>query len=519
MKRWGQRMFRQVGLVGLVGVLSTVSQLGCDYSCYSDLTCSLGTAGTAGSNGAERCPDPANGSIEADCGIWVSASLGDDANTGTPDAPLKTLGAAILLAQKGPQRIYACSETYEERLSLPAGVSLFGGFECAGGWSYVGGDNRARIAPSEPGVALNLAEGQGVSLLRDIAVTAKDAMGAGESSIAILALPGSNADLRRSRITAGNGARGADGADGKHDGEHAKGGLNGNNGVGACAAAFGLGGDSVFLSCDDGSSSMGGNGGNGGEMFANDGADGVVAPTPNPQGFGLGGAGEASLPCTGGLSGAEGQDGAHGEASSSKGRLTQQGYLGADGADGQHGFPGQGGGGGGASRGKATCGGALHGGPGGGSGGTGGCGGRGGKGGQAGGSSIGIALLGTSLYIEDSYIVTGNGGDGGNGGVLQPGGQGGLPGIGGAGFGGPDPINAACVGGGGGYGGNGGHGAGGHGGHSVFFAVLSSVPFPNLVGLQGGRGTVGVGGHGGDPSWLQGYGKDGESEVMVTLDP
>ncbi len=358
--------------------LVAAGQVGCDNSCYSDLTCPRshldldGGAGTGGTGGSTEIPcpdDPIDGPVAEGCGVWVSASLGNDANPGTQAQPVKTIGAAVGLAVTGPRRVYACNEVYEEAVALPAGVSLFGGFECAANWAFVGKGAAAKIAPPLPGVALRLEQGDGLSLVRDVDVTARDATAPGDSSIAVFALPGAMADIRRAYVTAGNGARGKDGEDAKNNGTPAKKGIDGLDGVDACAIGFG--GPAVFLQCDGGSS-MGGEGGKGGDQFANAGADGIVAPAPNPQGFGLGGFGEAVLPCTGGLSGAQGADGAEGHGSISKGHLTPQGYVGAAGEDGQPGWPGQGGGGGGASRGKATCGGAPHFGPGGGSGGSGG---------------------------------------------------------------------------------------------------------------------------------------------------
>src|SRR6185369_9305210 len=47
-----------------------------------------GTSSSSGSStstgGAPSCPDdPANGPVDESCGIWLSASLGDDKNPGT----------------------------------------------------------------------------------------------------------------------------------------------------------------------------------------------------------------------------------------------------------------------------------------------------------------------------------------------------------------------------------------------------------------------------------------------------
>src|SRR5215216_5603336 len=67
-----------------------------------------GTGGTGGDGGGAGgtspvCPeDPAaveGGFVRPDCGVWVrDSSPGDDENPGTQDAPLKTIGQAVVKA-------------------------------------------------------------------------------------------------------------------------------------------------------------------------------------------------------------------------------------------------------------------------------------------------------------------------------------------------------------------------------------------------------------------------------------
>ncbi len=79
------------------------------------------------------------------CGVFVSEQ-GDDNSPGTKDAPVRTLQRAIGLAahvrrhgQAPTRRVYACGGLFEEAISLPQGVDLWGGRLCAGGdWSYGG---------------------------------------------------------------------------------------------------------------------------------------------------------------------------------------------------------------------------------------------------------------------------------------------------------------------------------------------------------------------------------------------
>lgn len=506
-------------LVAVAGIVST----GCSHSCADIFMCETGGAGGAagagasgGAGGGDGCPaDPADGEVSPECGVWASALLGDDDNPGTPALPVRTIGKAIELAELArgtgsASRIYACGgdgagEIYVEAVTLPAGVSLFGGFTCAQGWRYVGKKRRAVLAPMQPDtVALTLLEGdteEAESLITDVQAEAEDAITPGGSSIAAFALHGARATFRRARFVARDGADAEDAPPASHDGTAAEQGPAGNDGADACTMDPGNGGASLQVECEADFKTASGAGGDGGEGVAGNGTDGDVPPAPNPLGYGAGGKAEdplAGTSCTPGFGGAAGAPGPHGAPSLSNGRLTPQGYIGAAGNDGGNGMPGQGGGGGGGSIGSAVCGGMPHGGAGGGSGGVGGCGGLGGKGGQAGGSSIGIAVLQARVTFIDTWAITGKGGNGGKGGAGQQGGQGGLPGLGGLGFGGV--LKGACAGGAGGQGGRGGDGAGGHGGHSIAVGALLAADISTLVQVES-LGAVGLGGAGASPGY------------------
>src|SRR3989441_13274335 len=63
--------------------------------------------------------------------IYVSPA-GDDAANGTRAAPLKTIGAALGLADvSGIHRVNVAQGTYPENVQLSSGISLFGGYEAA----------------------------------------------------------------------------------------------------------------------------------------------------------------------------------------------------------------------------------------------------------------------------------------------------------------------------------------------------------------------------------------------------
>jgi hypothetical protein len=458
-------------------------------------TGSGGTSGSGGTGSGLVCPgDPADGPVPAsDCGIWVSTSLGDDANDGSQAAPVATLTHAIELAAKGPGRVYACGgETWPGPVTVPGNVSLHGGFDCAAGWAYVGKEKRASVVSATPlGLIWDSGEVE-QTWFTDFHVEAGPAVEPGGSSMAVFVRGNVPLDAERCYLVAGDAMDGADGAPGGDT--LAPSGIHGADGAAACSAPVSKGGATTETVCDVGSS-KGGAGGDAGPMVAADGADGE--PLANPP-AGSGGAGQQAAPsCTVGQPGAIGKNGEYGLGAWGRGRLTVDGYIGLKGKDGAPGTTGQGGGGGGASFGKAAvCGAANPGGAAGGSGGSGGCGGKEGQGGQAGGASVAFASRSQkTVTIAGSVFVAGRGGNGGNGGKPQAGGKAALPGQGGAGMG---SIAPGCAGGPGGPGGSGGWGGGGMGGPSAAVAQVLDSPVGFDVDQQVIVGLPGEGGHGED---------------------
>ncbi len=499
------------GLVQLV--LAGTAGCGVDPGDTSSGGGNGGAAGGGGSGGSGvECPaDPAEGPIPPECGIWVSASLGDDGNPGTQAAPVASLAHAIGIAEKGPRHVYACAETWTEPLVVPETVSMHGGFTCAGGWSYVGRSMPAKLMPPTTMAMkwLDVDEGY-TALLTDFHVEAADAVEPGTASIGVFVSSGVRVTILRSEIVAGDGADGLDGIPG--EAMPAQAGAPGNGGADACSAAETKGGAAPVTSCASGTST-GGPGGDGGLVVAPDGGNGQPA---GPGG--AGGLGEQSAPsCSAGQPGAPGVPapfglGAHGVAF-----LTADGYLTRNGEDGKPGAPGQGGGGGGGTFGStAVCGAAKPGGAAGGSGGAGGCGGKGGGGGQGGGASIAIATLSSGLKIDQGTVLhTGNGGNGGNGGPPQPGGAGGLGGNGGAGMG---TLQTGCKGGAGGAGGPGGWGGGGIGAHAVGVAHKKGIVFA-IGTIDWVLGEKGEGGLGAPGAGVEASGQDGQALLLHHMDP
>lgn len=85
--------------------------------------------------------------------IYVSAGRGDDSAPGSPDAPFRTISAALDRAQArrvggfaGQQTVHVAAGRYEESVALVTDVSLFGGYEetfesRTPGTSVLGGDD------------------------------------------------------------------------------------------------------------------------------------------------------------------------------------------------------------------------------------------------------------------------------------------------------------------------------------------------------------------------------------------
>jgi hypothetical protein len=98
---------------------------------------------------ALKLPTAAPCVVDDSVGVFVSSSLGTDKGDGTRARPLRSLQAGIDLAKATKRRVYACAETYAEAITLSEGVSVFGCFDCGGGWKI--GEKRAVVrAPASP---------------------------------------------------------------------------------------------------------------------------------------------------------------------------------------------------------------------------------------------------------------------------------------------------------------------------------------------------------------------------------
>ncbi|WP_437744132.1 PGRS family protein [Sorangium sp. So ce1504] len=459
-------------------------------------------------------PSEIDGAVDETCGVFV-ASTGNDENLGTRTEPVATLAEGVRRAAGNGTGVYACAETFEEAVELPAGAKLFGGLDCANGWVWIGKTAKTVVAPGEEGIALKVTRGEGAVRIEDVSARALDAQALGASSIAVL-VDGAEVELARCELVAGNGADGAEGDDAPTEVPAQA--SPGNAGTDACSDVDGTPGSDATLSggaqvvneCG-GDLSIGGGGGDGNVTNGGDGA--TSQGTAETARGGVGEPFSGAWDCGGAEPNGRGDDGSNGApgdagvAATGLGTLNSSGYTGVSGRAGEAGKPGQGGGGGGGTKGGAAiCSGAMRGaGASGGSGGPGGCGGLPGQGGGAGGASIALASVEGKVTLKDCVLKAGNGGKGGAGGDLQPGGLGGLGGVGGTGVGG---SKAACAGGQGGQGGNGGPGGGGLGGPSLAIAYRGeAVKQEGQTMLQ--PGTPGAGGPGGSNNVSENAGADG----------
>jgi len=493
---------------GIVVIGHVFFTSGCREDCEKALTCPVLSAGgsgggTTGSGGADGAPPdciPSNMSVPIgnECGVFVSASTGNDGNAGSKEAPLATIGKALGAAKGKP--IYLCAETFVEAVAVGGGALVFGGLDCAAEWLYSGPEKPTELTAGAGEIPLHVGGSNSIGI-HDVVIRAADGGLPGQSSIAIVAESQAQVDLVRCSVEAGQGANGKDG-DGLAGAAGA--GQQGAPGAMACTASVVDGADGPIHQCDK-IDSVGGFGGLGADGSAGNGTSGEPFASANL------GAGEKLMKlCLDGTTGSAGAGGPAGEGGMSAGGIGPAGFIGSAGKDGQAGKVGQGGGGGGGARGggaAAQCPAwnlaAGNGGASGGSGGSGGCGGKGGKGGMAAGASIAIVSLDAKLTFTDVKIVARSGGNGGNGGAGQPGGAGAPGGAGGTVPGGVS-LAPACAGGNGGNGGAGGRGGGGRGGHSIGIAYTGEAP-----GADGVTVTLGVPGAGGAGEGVAGTGADG----------
>ncbi|HPF37564.1 MAG TPA: hypothetical protein P5081_08515 [Phycisphaerae bacterium] len=441
------------------------------------------------------------------CGPIFVSPLGDDRNLGTIDAPMKTLGAAVLAARwfSPPRSVYVASTgVYSETLIFVDGVNVYAGYDDTLAWSrgnakaiIEGGQVATRIAGPTPALTLDR-----------LTINAADNLSPGGLSVGLLADPmGGTIELRHCEIFAGavsNGQSGGMGAAG------VMGGQGGNGLPGTCdGSPFGTGGAGGSSPAGN----IGGMGGRGGAEGANNGVmGGPGVGTGGGQGGSSGAGGSVGGPGGPGMPGGVGANGVNGAGGATFYAAGGTGSQGASGAGG-------GGGGGGGGQNEVFAGDGS--GNGGGGGGGGGSGGQGGAGGGQGGSSYGVLATDAVINATDCFIQAANGATGGAGGVGGVGGPGGPGGPGAAMC--IDEIGRGGNGGVGGAGGNGGHGGGGVGGNSIAVlrehgATLNAMT-TTLVTGSAGTGGASAGINGADGVAAQDFDWAGETTVPAIAAP
>jgi hypothetical protein len=403
-----------------------------------------GSTGTGGSAGT-LCRDR---QASDSTGIYVSTSGTDGASCGDRVQPCRLIQTGINRADMlGRSVVYVNAGTYDERLTLAAGIRVEGGWGAVGQvWSPIctaTASEAVTVQPSSGNTTVFADALGGTASLAWLSIKSKQAASApGESLYGVFARgTTTRLDLEQVRITVGPGGNGSSGARG----------ADGIPGTGMCTPA----GDGLK------------------------GSDGALGGGAVPGTFDMNGyvPGDATVGPTGGV----GHNGVAMEGASScvgcwavcqirQGTADQcESSVGPDSCGMNDGSPG--------------CGGP---------------GGRGGQGGRGGGSSIALFVWGATVNVIGGSLAGGNGGLGAAGGA---GGNGGPGAAGVEGTKGPLCLSGQCiyqvtggsscssllrsvqgrggVGGNGGPGGIGGQGGGGAGGSS--FAVY-----------KGGGGNVTV---------------------------
>ncbi|KYF89172.1 hypothetical protein BE20_02430 [Sorangium cellulosum] len=213
---------------------------GCSYDdpCAAKLVgCPLGVGGNGGTGGdggtggivpppAGCDPEIAKGGVDEGCGVFVSVN-GANSAEGTKLEPLKSINKAVdLSVRNGTKRVYLCAgdEPFEEAVTVPAGVTVYGGLNCAANWEW----NRARkttLTAPQGEVPLTLRAAGGSVQVEDLHVKAQpvvidnpdDTEKYGKSSIAVIADGGSgesdsgSVGLARCTLEADEAAPGAPG--------------------------------------------------------------------------------------------------------------------------------------------------------------------------------------------------------------------------------------------------------------------------------------------------------------------
>lgn len=455
--------------------------------------------------------------VDEPFGVFVSASLGSDVKgDGSRARPFATVAHGIAAGAQASRRVYACAESYAENVTLADGVSVFGYFDCASGWTVGAGHARV-VAPKSPAaIASGITKATRIEALD---LVAPDVSGAGASSIGLSAQGSPGLRFVHATLHGGAAGKGADGASGTQltlsGGDGTAGGIEGAFTVFKGVVIYtpndsvaGAAGKCLGESGHDPAS--GGDSGSGGKFKATEVDFGLsksyyfVAESPaagngTPAVASTGTAAGGTQSSRTGGDGSPGAPGASGSTGSAVGTFSASGYQTSDGTPGTSGAPGQSGGGG-AGQGMTSTTSSLGRtadyypigsdvwGTSGGTGAAGGCPGLAGTSGQGGGASVGVLAIASAMSFESSVIESSAGGAGGKAGVPSKptgGGSGGL-GV----WQGLTMISGR--GGNGGFGGLAGWSGSGGGGPSIAIAFKGGAPSTIATTLSPGKPGAGA---------------------------
>ena len=127
---------------------------------------------------------PSASELTDELGVFVSTGGAPNAE-GTRARPLASIQAGIDLAKRVGKRVYVCSGTFKETLTLADSISVIGGLDCAAGeWRI--GTSRTRIeSPSSP--AVRAADITSATRLEGFEITTPNATQPSASSIGLFA--------------------------------------------------------------------------------------------------------------------------------------------------------------------------------------------------------------------------------------------------------------------------------------------------------------------------------------------
>ncbi len=104
---------------------------GCEYACTF-----IGALDNPDDSFVDRNCDGIDGDVTKAIFVAIPADGGNDGNAGTMTAPMATINAAIAKAGSvGKTQVYISEGTYNGRVTLADGISLYGGYSKANGWA------------------------------------------------------------------------------------------------------------------------------------------------------------------------------------------------------------------------------------------------------------------------------------------------------------------------------------------------------------------------------------------------